>query len=356
MYAQEVYSLQVEPFDGMRAFVTGSVGLYAKGGQYQFYAKSLKAQGLGVLYERYQMLKDRLEREGLFAADRKRPIPGFVDTVGVVTSPTGAVIRDILSVSLRRDPDARILLCPVRVQGADAADEVVSAIQLLEQLDSVSVIIVARGGGSIEDLWTFNEERVVRAVAACKKPVVSAVGHETDFTLCDFAANMRAPTPSAAAEIAVPDREELLSYLGQTEERLLLAVSRRISRGRDRLDLLSSSRMLKDPTALIDDKRMALMMEERALYTKMERILAAKRAEFQYKTAKLEALNPLSVVARGYSAVFDGSGTLIKSVSQVNKGDAISFSLTDGKVYALVEKTEKTKEGRQNGGKKEENI
>jgi exodeoxyribonuclease VII large subunit len=242
------------------------------------------------------------------------------------------------------------------VQGADAPASIIRGIRYFNAAKTADVLIIGRGGGSIEDLWAFNDENLVRTVAASEIPIISAVGHETDFTLCDFAADMRAPTPSAAAEIAVPDREELLSYLGQTEERLLLAVSRRISRGRDRLDLLSSSRMLKDPTALIDDKRMALMMEERALYTKMERILAAKRAEFQYKTAKLEALNPLSVVARGYSAVFDGSGTLIKSVSQVNKGDAISFSLTDGKVYALVEKTEKTKEGRQNGGKKEENI
>jgi exodeoxyribonuclease VII large subunit len=348
--------LKFKPENGMRVIVGGRVSVFPRDGQYQIYVDTMEPDGIGALYMAYEQLRAKLAAEGLFAEERKKSLPKIPRRIGIVTSPTGAAIRDMLHIAGRRFPSAEIVLYPALVQGADAPASIIRGIRYFNAAKTADVLIIGRGGGSIEDLWAFNDENLVRTVAASEIPIISAVGHETDFTLCDFAADMRAPTPSAAAEIAVPDREELLSYLGQTEERLLLAVSRRISRGRDRLDLLSSSRMLKDPTALIDDKRMALMMEERALYTKMERILAAKRAEFQYKTAKLEALNPLSVVARGYSAVFDGSGTLIKSVSQVNKGDAISFSLTDGKVYALVEKTEKTKEGRQNGGKKEENI
>ena len=220
------------------------------------------------------------------------------------------------------------------------------------------VLLVGRGGGSIEDLWAFNDEALVRTVAESELPIISAVGHETDFTLCDFAADMRAPTPSAAAEIAVPDKEELSAYLNQTGERLSLGIVRKLSRSRDRLALLSSSRTMTSPMAVIDDKRMTLMMEERALHTRMERILNAKRSEFQYKTAKLEALNPLAVVARGYSTVFDHKGSLIKSVSQVKAGDEISISLADGKIYAHVQKIEsdKIQEGEQDGGKKEENV
>lgn len=356
MFRGNASKLKFKPENGMRVIVGGRVSVFPRDGQYQIYVDTMEPDGIGALYMAYEQLRAKLAAEGLFAEERKKILPKIPKRIGIVTSPTGAAIRDMLHIAGRRFPSAEIVLYPALVQGADAPASIIRGIRYFNAEKTADVLIIGRGGGSIEDLWAFNDENLVRTVAASEIPIISAVGHETDFTLCDFAADMRAPTPSAAAEIAVPDREELLSFLGQTEERLLLAVSRRISRGRDRLDLLSSSRMLKDPTALIDDKRMALMMEERALYTKMERILAAKRAEFQYKTAKLEALNPLSVVARGYSAVFDGSGTLIKSVSQVNKGDAISFSLTDGKVYALVEKTEKTKEGRQNGGKKEENI
>ena len=356
MFRGNASKLKFKPENGMRVIVGGRVSVFPRDGQYQIYVDVMEPDGIGALYMAYEQLRAKLAAEGLFDEQRKKPLPRIPKRIGIVTSPTGAAIRDMLHIAGRRFPSAEIVLYPALVQGADAPASIIRGIRYFNAAKTADVLIIGRGGGSIEDLWAFNDEALVRTVAASEIPIISAVGHETDFTLCDFAANKRAPTPSAAAEIAVPDREELLSHLGQTEERLLLAVSGRIARSRDRLDLLSSSRMLKEPTALIDDKRMALMMEERALHTKMESILSAKRAEFQYKTAKLEALNPLSVVARGYSAVFDGNGVLVKSVSQVKKGDAISFSLTDGKVHALVEKTEKTKEGRQNGGKKEENV
>ena len=220
MYADETENLQAMPFEGMRATASGSVALYARGGQYQFVVKRLHAQGVGVLYERLQMLKEKLGREGLFAPERKRALPRYPDTVGVVSSPTGAVIHDILNVSLRRNPNARILLCPVRVQGVGADEEVAAGIRMLERLEHVSVIIVARGGGSMEDLWTFNEESVVRAVAMCKKPVVSAVGHETDVTLCDLAADLRVPTPSAAAECVTPIWDDVAASVEAMRESL----------------------------------------------------------------------------------------------------------------------------------------
>ena len=356
MFRGNASKLKFKPENGMRVIVGGRVSVFPRDGQYQIYVDVMEPDGIGALYMAYEQLRAKLAAEGLFDEQRMKPLPRIPKRIGIVTSPTGAAIRDMLHIAGRRFPSAEIVLYPALVQGADAPASIIRGIRYFNAAKTADVLIIGRGGGSIEDLWAFNDEALVRTVAASEIPIISAVGHETDFTLCDFAADKRAPTPSAAAEIAVPDREELLSHLGQTEERLLLAVSGRIARSRDRLDLLSSSRMLKEPTALIDDKRMALMMEERALHTKMESILSAKCAEFQYKTAKLEALNPLSVVARGYSAVFDGNGVLVKSVSQVKKGDAISFSLTDGKVHALVEKTEKTKEGRQNGGKKEENV
>ena len=358
MFRSSASKLKFKPENGMRVVVGGRVSVFPRDGQYQVYVDVMEPDGVGALYMAYEQLRAKLEKEGLFAEERKKPLPRFPKRIGIVTSPTGAAIRDMLHITGRRFPSAEIVLYPALVQGADAAASIARGIRYFNTKKSVDLLIVGRGGGSLEDLWAFNEELLVRAVADSELPVISAVGHETDFTLCDFAADLRAPTPSAAAELAVPDTEELLSSLGHMNDRISLAMNRRLARGRDRLGLLSSSRMLKDPRAFIDDKRMALAMDEQALYTRMERILAAKRAEFQYKTAKMEALNPLAVVARGYSAVFDEKGILVKSVSQIAPGDGISFALTDGKVHARVEKieSEKIREEDQNGGKKEENV
>ena len=358
MFRSSASKLKFKPENGMRVIVGGRVSVFPRDGQYQVYVDVMEPDGVGALYMAYEQLRAKLEKEGLFAEERKKPLPRFPKRIGIVTSPTGAAIRDMLHITGRRFPSAEIVLYPALVQGADAAASIARGIRYFNTKKSVDLLIVGRGGGSLEDLWAFNEELLVRAVADSALPVISAVGHETDFTLCDFAADLRAPTPSAAAELAVPDTEELLSSLGHMNDRISLAMNRRLARSRDRLGLLSASRMLKDPRAFIDDKRMALAMDEQALYTRMERILAAKRAEFQYKTAKMEALNPLAVVARGYSAVFDEKGVLVKSVSQLAPGDGVSFALTDGKVHARVEKieSEKIREEDQNGGKKEENV
>ena len=358
MFRGNASKLKFMPENGMRVIVGGRVSVFPRDGQYQIYVDVMEPDGIGALYLAYEQLRAKLEKEGLFAASRKRPLPRLPQRIGIVTSPTGAAIRDMLHIAGRRFPSAEIVLYPALVQGADAPASIMRGIRYFNTKKTVDVLIIGRGGGSIEDLWAFNDEALVRAVADSQIPIVSAVGHETDFTLCDFAADLRAPTPSAAAELVVPDRAELAAYLKQLDERIFLGMSRKLSRSRDRLAVLSSSRTLTDPMAVIDDKRMVLMMEERALHTRMERILEAKRAAFQYKTAKLEALNPLAVVARGYSTVFDRKGVLVKSTSQVEKGDKISISLTDGRIYALVDKIEsdKIQEGDQNGGKKEENV
>jgi len=335
MYPQAVSSLQVQPFEGMRATVSGSVGFYSRGGQVQFYADSLCAQGVGVFYERLMALKNRLSAEGLFDKERKRPIPGYVDTIGVVSSPTGAVIHDILSVSLRRDPDARILLCPVRVQGVGAADEVAQAIALLERIPSVSVIIVARGGGSIEDLWTFNEEMVVRAVAACSKPVVSAVGHETDVTLCDLAADFRAPTPSAAAECVVVPKEERLNALVSARQRLSELAGRYLRRAQEELTLSKERLASVHP-------RHALLLEQERLHMLKERLrdCALQRIEREMQRAlqarrELELLSPYQVLARGYAIISRGEHILTSS-GEVNAGDELSVRLHDGSIRVGV--------------------
>ncbi|MBE5800110.1 MAG: exodeoxyribonuclease VII large subunit [Clostridiales bacterium] len=343
MYASYAAKLQAAPFEGMRAVVSGSVGFYTKGGQLQFYANNLRAEGVGVLYERLMALKAKLAGEGLFAQERKRALPAFPDTIGVVTSPTGAVIHDIMNVSLRRNPDARILLCPVRVQGIGAADEVVQAIELLEKMDSVSVIIVARGGGSMEDLWTFNEEAVVRAVAACSKPVVSAVGHETDVTLCDLAADLRAPTPSAAAECVVPLKSEILSRLSEMRSAIAGAVLWQIERKQTAMDMLSARLSLCHPQRRLQEEARQLAQKREALVRCMEKHMESARRLLEQRRRELEMLSPYRVLARGY-AIVTKEGMPVLAASQLAAGDSVVLRFADGIARAQIEETE-NKEG-----------
>lgn len=335
MYASDAARLQAAPFEGMRAVVSGSVGLYVKGGQMQFYASSLRAEGVGVLYERLLALKEKLSREGLFEAQRKRPLPPYPDTVGVVSSPTGAVIHDIMNVSLRRDPQARILLCPVRVQGIGAADEVVQAIRLLEQIDSVSVIIVARGGGSMEDLWTFNEECVVRAVAACKKPVVSAVGHETDVTLCDLAADLRAPTPSAAAECVTPMRSETLAQLAGLREALTGALGRQTEQKEASLRLLEARLSACRPQQRLCAEAERLAQKRAQLRQAIGARLSLGEAALAQRRRELDMLSPYRVLARGY-AIVTKEGAAVRSSAQVAGGDVVAIRFASGMADAQI--------------------
>lgn len=336
MYAGDAAKLQAAPFEGMRAVVSGNVGYYAKGGQLQFYANSLQAQGVGVLYERLMQLKTNLANEGLFDKERKRPLPAYPDTIGVVTSPTGAVIHDIIHVSMRRNPEARILLCPVRVQGVGAADEVVQAIELLERIDSVSVIIVARGGGSMEDLWTFNEEAVVRAVAACSKPVISAVGHETDVTLCDLAADLRAPTPSAAAECAVPLREEMLTQLQTMKDALCSAVSWQLERKETVLNTLSARLSLCRPENRLREQARSLAMRKEALVQGVTRQLDDAARRLVQRRRELEMLSPYRVLERGY-AIVTRDGKPVRAAAELAAGELIGVRFADGVAAARIE-------------------
>ena len=347
MYASDAAQLQAAPFEGMRAVVTGSVGLYVKGGQMQFYASAIEAQGVGVLYERLMQLKTKLAGEGLFDKERKHPLPAFPDTIGVVTSPTGAVIHDIMNVSLRRDPQMRILLCPVRVQGIGAADEVVQAIELLQRIDSVSVIIVARGGGSMEDLWTFNEEAVVRAVAHCSKPIVSAVGHETDVTLCDLAADFRAPTPSAAAECTVPVRSKTEAMLEEMKTALCSALSWQIEHKEARLEILKTRLLSAQPKnkLIVEEKRLKNAKEN--LRAAMERVFAQKENRLAQRMRELEMLSPYRVLARGY-AIVTKNGTPVRSGVQLAAGDFVNMRFADGAALAQVLDRSRTEDA--NGG------
>lgn len=335
MYSGDVDGLQAMPFEGMRAVASGSVALYVRGGQCQFVVKRMRAQGVGVLYERLQMLKEKLGREGLFEPERKRALPPYPDTIGVVSSPTGAVIHDILNVSLRRNPDAHILLCPVRVQGIGADEEVVEAIHLLERLEHVSVIIVARGGGSMEDLWTFNEERVVRAVAMCKKPIVSAVGHETDVTLCDLAADLRVPTPSAAAECVVPIRDEMLNKIEIMRRQMQESARNAVAERQNALKLAQIKLSANHPSLTIrrQEERLAQRMD--ALLRAAERQIQNRQTRLETQTAALELLSPYAALKRGY-AIVQNAGRAISKAGGLCVGDEVTVRFADGVIHAEV--------------------
>lgn len=335
MYSGDVDGLQAMPFEGMRAVASGSVALYVRGGQCQFVVKRMRAQGVGVLYERLQMLKEKLGREGLFEPERKRALPPYPDTIGVVSSPTGAVIHDILNVSLRRNPDAHILLCPVRVQGIGADEEVVEAIHLLERLEHVSVIIVARGGGSMEDLWTFNEERVVRAVAMCKKPIVSAVGHETDVTLCDLAADLRAPTPSAAAECVVPVRDEMLNKIEIMRRQMQESARNAVAERQNALKLAQIKLSANHPSLTIRRQEERLTQRMDALLRAAERQIQNRQTRLETQTASLELLSPYAALKRGY-AIVQNAGRAISKAGGLCVGDEVTVRFADGVIHAEV--------------------
>ncbi len=336
MFRGNAIRLKFMPENGMKVLVSGRVGVFPRDGQYQIYVDSMEPDGIGALALAFEQLKQKLEKEGLFAEGRKRPLPQMPMRIGVITSPTGAAIRDILNILGRRFPLAEVDLYPALVQGENAAADLVRGLAHFNRAKNVDVIIIGRGGGSIEDLWAFNEEPLVRAVAMSEIPVISAVGHETDFTLCDFAADKRAPTPSAAAEIAVPNAEDILYTVQTADMRLRRAMNQKLSMARERLDRLAASRVLKNPQNVIDDKRMMLLREEQMLHEKMQAVLQRKGASLGEKAAKLGALNPLAVLARGYAAVFDEQNKVIQNTEGVKVGDDIMLAMADGKLSATV--------------------
>ncbi len=343
MFRSAAASLSFVPEDGMKVLVTGSVSVYVKSGAYQIYVTSLRPDGLGALYLAYERLKRKLEEEGLFSEERKRPLPQFPKKIGVITSPTGAAIRDILHITGRRYPLADILLYPALVQGDGAPQSLLSGLCHFANTDA-DVIIIGRGGGSIEDLWAFNNEAVARQIAEMPMPVISAVGHETDFTICDFVADLRAPTPSAAAELAVPDIRELYLTLDTIAERAASALSHMAKRKKERLLSLEDRLRLLGEGRLLDGRRQSLLH----LYERLKAAFAVdferKRAALSAKAEKAEALSPLRVLRRGYCVAQTESGTLT-SVDGATVGQSLSLSLSDGKISAIVEKKEKHSNG-----------
>ncbi len=346
MFRSAAAKLKFMPENGMKVICGGRISVFVKNGQYQLYVETMEPDGVGALYIAYEQLKRKLEAEGLFSESRKKALPKIPSKIGVITSPTGAAVRDIINILGRRFPYAEILLYPSLVQGDGAAKNMIEALDYFDATRSVDVIIIGRGGGSIEDLWAFNDEALVRRVAAMSIPIISAVGHETDFTLCDFAADRRAPTPSAAAEIAAPDTRELIQKFENVSRKLELIETQQIKIYREKLARLGQSRALTSPKNFIDDKRVALDVLETRLFDRAKNITDNKKARLAAICAKLEALNPLSVLSRGYSAVFGDDKTLIKSVDQVSVGDEISFMLSDGKIGATVKNIDR---GEKNG-------
>ena len=329
--------LGFRPENGMKVTAHGRISSFVRDGAYQLYCDDMEPDGVGSLYIAFEQLKKKLEAEGLFAESRKKPLPKIPSRVGVVTSPTGAAVRDIINVCKRRFPYAEVIVYPALVQGEGAVASVSAGIEFFNRKGLADVLIVGRGGGSIEDLWAFNSEAVARAVATSAIPVISAVGHETDFTICDFVADRRAPTPSAAAEIAVPDIFELKQKFNNIISRESAILKKKFEYLKDHLSRLEKSRPLVSPMNTIEDRRMTVdSLFERLEYCE-NNIIERKKALLARTAAALNALNPLAVLTRGYSAVFDREGRVIKSVNDTKIGETIALKLSDGTVSAVVE-------------------
>lgn len=337
MFRSYAQTLTFLPENGMKVIVGGRITVFVRDGQYQLYADTMEPDGIGALYVAYEQLKAKLEAEGLFEETRKKPLPAIPTRVGVITSPTGAAVRDMITVTGRRFPLAEVILYPALVQGEEAPPTLIAGLRYFNEKKNVDVILLGRGGGSLEDLWAFNNESLVRAVAASRIPVISAVGHETDFTLCDFAADRRAPTPSAAAELAVPDAWELRAAITSTGRRLAFAENQKLARLRETLSRLEKSRALTSPRNFLDDRRLALDALSDKLYNRITMVEERKKAALAGISAKLSVLDPLAVLSRGYGAVFDTDGRVIRSIGQVEKGKTLSLSLSDGTVKATVD-------------------
>ena len=340
MFAGHRRGLAFRMKDGDRVVVGGAVDVYERDGRYQLYAKEISLEGAGALYERFLALKTELEEMGMFAQEYKQPITAFIHRLGVVTAPTGAAVQDIRNISLRRDPYLQIILYPALVQGEGAADSIVRGIHMLDQAE-VDVIIVGRGGGSIEDLWAFNEEKVARAIFECRTPIISAVGHETDFTIADFVADLRAPTPSAAAELAVADFRQILQNIAGLRDRMQKAMQRRAELGRAQLMQYQMRFQYLNPEAKLRDNRQRLADLDELLRRAMKNRIAEERHMLGIYLERYRGLSPLYKLNQGYSFVSDREGNGIISTKQVHSGDLLEISVTDGVIEAEVRSSRK---------------
>lgn len=338
MFKSYTTHLSFMPKDGMKVMVLGSVAVFERDGIYQIYAKAMKEDGLGSLYTAYEELKKKLEQEGLFAESHKKKIPFMPKTIGVLTSNTGAVIRDIINVSTRRNPGVHIRLYPVPVQGPGAAEKIAEGIKFMNENKLADVLIIGRGGGSLEDLWPFNEEIVARAIYDSELPIISAVGHETDFTIADFVADLRAPTPSAAAELAVANIEDVRETLKLYNNRYKVALKKKIELMRLSYEKCMARPAYKNPTQKINEQYMVIDMKVKTLQNSMMLKLKEAKTSFVKETAKLDSLSPLKTLTRGYSIVTkQESGKVIKSVDDLNSGEKVNLRLPDGQKTATID-------------------
>ena len=336
MFKSYAMHLNFVPKDGMKVMILGSVSVFERDGVYQIYAKAMRQDGLGSLYEAYEKLKADLEKEGLFDEAHKKKIPFMPNTIGVLTSNTGAVIRDIINVSTRRNPNVHIRLYPVPVQGPGAAEKIANGIKFMNENHLADVLIIGRGGGSLEDLWPFNEEIVARAIYDSEIPIISAVGHETDFSISDFVADLRAPTPSAAAELAVANISDVKYTLEQYNNRYKNALKKKIEVMRLSYERCMARPAFKNPTQKINEKLMVVDMKVKSLQTSINLKLKEERTKFVKEVARLDSLSPLKTLSRVYSIVTTQNGNIAKSVEDLKKDDEIKIRLIDGEKQAKI--------------------
>ena len=346
MFRSRATTLKFMPESGMKVIVHGSVTVYPRDGSYQIYVSSMQPDGIGALYLAYEQMKARLAEEGLFDEIYKKPIPMIPRRIGVITSPTGAAVRDIINVTGRRFPYADVFVYPALVQGEGAEESLIKALDYLDSSRICDVIIIGRGGGSIEDLWAFNSEKLARRIFVAKTPVISAVGHETDFTICDFVADLRAPTPSAAAEIAVPDKRELIMRIDDYDDRLTKSLIRCVERARERFNRLAEATSEMKLFSLIDIRREKVArLSEKATFL-INSIIKTSRERLVKNGARADALSPLSTLLRGYS-IAESNGSIINSVSDINIGDEFTLRLSDGTISGSVREIRKENDSRE---------
>ena len=336
MFRGDAVSLRFRPENGMRVIATGRVTVFPRDGQYQLYCARLTPGGIGGLHLAFEQLKEKLAREGLFDPAHKRPLPRYPKVIALITSPAGAAVRDMIRILGARWPSARIKVLPVRVQGEGAAEEIAAALRWAGENRVADVIITGRGGGSMEDLWAFNEEAVVRAIYECQVPVVSAVGHEPDVTIADFVADLRASTPSNAAELVVPDQNEVYGILLNERERLFTGISVRLGRYRQALDRLAMSRPMTEPASYFKEKRLLLDYQSRRLRHGLDRSVSGQKERLARLSAALDAMSPLRVLARGYAVARREDGRVVSSVSEAQTGDRLELTVSDGKLDCQV--------------------
>lgn len=337
MFKGYASTVKFKPADGMKVVIDGQVSVFERDGAYQIYCKTMSPEGLGELYLAYEQLKEKLKKEGLFDPSLKKKIPFLPKRVGVITSKTGAVVRDIINVTTRRYPNVDLLIYPAAVQGVNVASTVIAGLDTFNKLNNVDVIIIARGGGSFEDLFGFNDEALARKIFESKIPVVSAVGHETDFTICDFVSDLRAPTPSAAAELVYPQYSDIVNRILMDKNRIMVGTKNFLERRREYVKRLKAAKLEKVPLDMINRYRLTIDSIMKQSYNMLNLKLEKYKSRSMQTIAKIDTLSPLKTLTRGYSVTETEDGKVIKSIEDVNKSDKLNVILTDGKIKVVVE-------------------